>query len=84
MNLPFIDSQNFKQKDYTNSILQKAEYDTCVFENCNFENSDLERSNFHSAYNFNINPSKNNIKKAIFSKENIIGLLKSEHIIIKS
>ena len=46
MNLPFINSQTYRQKDYTASILPKGEYDSCKFVSCNFENSDISNNVF--------------------------------------
>jgi uncharacterized protein YjbI with pentapeptide repeats len=48
-----------------------------------FENSILEKADFKTAINFRINPSTNRISKAVFSSENLSGLLLDFKIIIK-
>lgn len=40
-----------------------------------FENTNLEKADFRLAYNFNIAPAKNRLKKAKFSSAGLIGLL---------
>jgi uncharacterized protein YjbI with pentapeptide repeats len=64
---------NLSQVKFLNTDLKYA-----VFENCN-----LEKADFTSASNFIINPSKNNIKKAKFSKEGALNLLQDYQIIIE-
>jgi hypothetical protein len=43
----------------------------------------LEKADFQTAYNFEIHPTLNRIKKAKFSKENVVGLLLGFGIEIK-
>jgi hypothetical protein len=47
-----------------------------------FENTNLEKCDFRSAYNYVIDPQNNKIKKAKFSKEGAIGLLRAFDIVI--
>ena len=80
-NTNFINS-NLQEVDFTESNLSKAIFDNCDLNNAIFDQTRLEKANFITASNFNINPSENSIKNAKFSKENIIGLLKSFNISI--
>ena len=41
MNLPLIEQQDFKNKNFTTTLLEKAEYDDCTFLNCDFSNTNL-------------------------------------------
>jgi uncharacterized protein YjbI with pentapeptide repeats len=55
------------------------------FEDCNllhakFDQTNLEKANFETANYFSIDPRKNRIKKAKFSKDNLEGLLDSFEI----
>jgi uncharacterized protein YjbI with pentapeptide repeats len=61
---------DFSEADFTNSI-----FDNCDFRLSTFNNSILEKVDFQTSYNFEIHPMVNRIKKAKFSKENILGLL---------
>jgi len=80
-NTNFINS-NLQEVDFTETNLSKANFDNCDLNNAIFDQTRLEKANFITAFNFSINPSENNIKKAKFSKENIIGLLESFDISI--
>jgi len=42
----FVNDKVFKNKDFTATPLEKAEYDNCRFVNCHFENSDLSTIGF--------------------------------------
>jgi fluoroquinolone resistance protein len=48
-----------------------------------FEATQLEKANFLTAYNYSFRPEENKIKKAQFSKEGIIGLLRHYNIVVK-
>ena len=69
--------------DFTNTQAKNVQFHDCDLSNSIFENTNLENANLSTSYSFDINPSKNKLKKANFSKDNIIGLLKSTGIIIK-
>ena len=75
-NISFINC-NLQEVDFTEANISKGIFDNCDLKNAIFNRTKLEKANFSSAFNFDINPTDNFIKKAIFSKENIIGLLKS-------
>ncbi|MFT5214696.1 MAG: hypothetical protein ACI9WV_002428, partial [Patiriisocius sp.] len=48
-----------------------------------FNGTNLEQTDFITAFNFEINPEKNHLKGAKFSKENLFGLLSDYKIIIE-
>lgn len=66
----------------------EANLSGACFENCNLEGSvflhtNLEKADFSTAYNFTIHPETNNIKKAVFSQNELAGLLRHLNIIIR-
>ena len=69
---------DFSETNLTESILINCDLLGSVFENTNLSKSDLSKS-----INYTINPNNNNIKKAIFSYPEVIGLLKQFDIIIQ-
>ena len=71
---------NLQEVDFTEVNLSKAILDNCDLKNGVFQQSNLESTNFKTAINFNINPSENNMKNAIFSRETIEGLLQQFQI----
>lgn len=57
-----------------------ADLSNAVFKNCNlldavFDNTILEKTDFRSATNYSFDPELNYVNKALFSKEEVIGLL---------
>ncbi len=63
---------DFSETDLTMSLLKNCDLSRALFSNTNLEKADLSTS-----YNFVIDPNNNKIKKAIFSKEGLIGLVLS-------
>ena len=68
--------------DFTSADLTGATFETCDLSNAQFEQTNLEKSDFRTALHFNINPSTNRLKKAQFSRENLIGLVQNLGIVI--
>lgn len=66
MTPPFIDSETFKNINFTENTLQKAEYDNCSFTNCNFTGTDLSSITFLECIFDTCNFSNANIKHTIF------------------
>ena len=71
------------QVDFSNAEAKYCQFLQCDLLNAIFDNTNIEHSDLSSAYNFEIDPSLNKIKSAIFSKDNLIGLLKPFHIKVK-
>lgn len=63
------------ETDFAECDLTNSTFDNCDLTRATFENTILENVNFKTAYNFEIDPEINRIKKARFSIENISGLL---------
>lgn len=74
---------NLEAIDFTETNLSVAIIDNCDLREAIFENSNLKKSDFRTAFNFNINPEKNSLKGAKFSKKNIAGLLSAYKISIE-
>lgn len=75
---------SLQEVDFTEANISKTIFDNCDLKNAVFDRTNLENANFITAFNFDINPTKNNMRKAIFSNNNIIGLLKSFDIRLES
>ena len=71
------------QVDFANTILSDVVFEDCDLADAVFDGSHLERADFTSGFNFTIDPSKNSIKKAKFTKEGLIGLLKKYDIVVE-
>ncbi len=82
-NTQFINC-NLQEVDFTEANISKTIFDNCDLKNAIFDETDLENANFATAFNFEINPAKNQLKKALFSSSNVIGLLKSFDIRLDS
>ena len=70
----FKDS-SMKGVDLTGSNLQKSFFLNTDLFDARFSHTNLKECDLSLAYNFTISPTQNNIKKAIFSENNISGLL---------
>ncbi len=68
-------SCSLEQTDFTNSDLSQSRFIKCNLHHTIFDNTNLENVDFTSAYNLSIDPEKNRIKNAHFSKDNALGLL---------
>ena len=68
-------SVEFTETDLTETIFNSCNLEGALFENCN-----LEKVDFRTAFNYSLDPEKNKIAKAKFSKEGALGLLKKYNI----
>jgi fluoroquinolone resistance protein len=66
---------NLQEADFTDSDLSGALFDDCDLQGALFENTNLERADLLTSYHFSIDPEKNRIRKARFSRSGISGLL---------
>lgn len=71
---------NLSDIDLAETDLSGCVFDNCDMQNALFENTNLQECDFRSSFSFNINPEINKIKKAIFSKNNLEGLLYNYNI----
>jgi uncharacterized protein YjbI with pentapeptide repeats len=74
---------NLQEVDFTETIATSCLFDNTDLKGAIFEDTNLENSDFRTAFNFNINPEKNHLKQAKFSRENLYGLLSDYKIIIE-
>lgn len=93
-NLNFSKFYALKMKGFTftNTSLVSVDFmgadlSEVIFENCDlyrseFDNAIAVKVNFKTSYNYTINPEKTKIRKAIFSKEGLKGLLYKYDIIV--
>jgi fluoroquinolone resistance protein len=72
-----------RDADFTRSDLTKAIFSDTDLLNSRFSNTNLSFADLSSALYYNIDPSNNKIKKAIFSYPEVTSLLNSFDIIIK-
>ncbi|MGD1947561.1 MAG: pentapeptide repeat-containing protein [Croceivirga sp.] len=70
------------QVDFGYTNLSKSIFTNCDFKDALFENTNLSAADFSTAFNFNIEPTQNNIKKALFSAYGLMGLLKKHDIVM--
>lgn len=73
-----IIAADFMAADITGSL-----FDNCNLHKSVFIDTIANKTDFSSSYNFTIDPEKNKLKKAIFSKENLDGLLYRHDLIIR-
>lgn len=69
--------------DFMESDLTEALFDNCNLRLAVFSDTNLTKADFYTSHNFSINPEKNKLKKAIFSNENVKGLLDKYEVIIR-
>ncbi len=70
-----FESCSIKEVDFTNADLGGAVFRDCDLHRSVFVSTILEKTDFSTAVNFQIDPQKNRIKKAVFSSQNLSGLL---------
>ena len=72
-----LKKQKFKacrliQVDFTEAELIGSSFNNCDLEGAIFERTNLENSDFRTATHFTIDPEKNRLKKAKFSKHSVL------------
>lgn len=68
--------------DFTESDFSEAVFDDCDLAGALFDQTNVSKADFRSAFNYHINPSGNQIKKAKFSQDGLAGLLQGFDISI--
>jgi len=66
---------SLKEVTFSQANLSGAVFDQCDLADAVFNRTDLAAANFVTAYNYIIDPELNNVKRAIFSANGILGLL---------
>lgn len=69
-----------KEVDFTQADLPDALFQDCDLSGAVFDQTGLEGADLRSANQFTIDPLRNRLKKAIFSRSNLEGLLTSFHL----
>ncbi|GAB5566095.1 MAG: pentapeptide repeat-containing protein [Winogradskyella sp.] len=82
-NTKFTDCK-LQHVDFTEASANNVSFENCDLKDAIFDQTSLQKTQFETAFNISINPTINNLKGAIFSKENCFGLLDSFHVKIKS
>jgi fluoroquinolone resistance protein len=72
-----------KEVDFSEVDLSQAKFIHCDLTRSIFDRSILDKADFSSAINFDINPERNRLKKAIFSSNGLIGLLTKYDLVVK-
>ena len=72
-----------QEVDFTETDLTSADFDGCDLQRAIFDRSILEKVDFRTAYNFNIDPERNKLRKARFSVDGVVGLLGKYDIVIE-
>ena len=70
----FIDC-TLVETDLSEADLNMAIFDNCDLSGAIFDRTNLEKADFRTSYNFTIDPEKNSLKKARFSRSELSGLL---------
>ena len=68
MNLPFISDKTFENQDFSQTRLEKGEYENCVFVGCNFSEGYLDNQNFMECEFVQCDLTNANIKYTIFKE----------------
>jgi uncharacterized protein YjbI with pentapeptide repeats len=72
-----------QEADFSECELNSAIFDNCDLFNATFDQTNLEKADFRTAMNFRIDPERNKLKKARFSKSHLSGLLEKYDILIE-
>ena len=68
--------------DFMNADMTKVFFSNCDLYQAVFDKTILNQADFSSSKNYSFNPAKNKVKKAVFSKDGLAGLLKSHDIVV--
>jgi len=68
--------------DFMNTDLTEVVFDNCDLYRSEFAKANLSKANLKTSYNYTIDPTKTKIKKAVFTLENLKGLLYKHDIIV--
>lgn len=69
--------------DFTNCVLKGARFEHSDLTAAVFDNSDLQKADFRTAQNFAIHPASNKLRGALFSPDNLTGLLTQYDLTIR-
>lgn len=66
---------NLQDVDFTEANLCEALFEDCDLQHAIFEYTKLENADFYTSWYYSIDPDRNKLKKARFSKAGVVGLL---------
>ena len=66
--------------DFAEADMMGVNFNNCDLSGSSFEKTNLEKADFRTAFNYSFDPEHNKIKKAKFSKEEVVGLLRKYNI----
>ena len=69
--------------DFMSTDLTEVVFDNCDLYRSEFAKAIANKANFKTSYNYTIDPSKTKIKKAVFSLNELKGLLYKHDVIVK-
>ena len=72
-----------KEADFTEANLSNSFFDHSNLTDAVFDRTILDNANLKNAINFSIDPTKNQLKKTKFAKDNLAGLLDRLNIMIE-
>lgn len=75
MNGTIFSHCRLRETDFTETELNGAVFEACDLEGAVFDHTQLQKADFRSAHGFVIDPETNDIRKAKFSPQGLIGLL---------
>lgn len=79
----FFSGSKLEEVDLTETNLENASFENCDLTNAVFDGTNLCGADLRTAVSFTIDPSRNAIRKAKFSRHNLHGLLSGTGIIIE-
>ena len=74
---------DLREVDFAKADLTNVTFDNCDLSHAIFENTNLEKADLRTAYNYTIDPQKNRVGKAKFSRDGLAGLLRSFGIVVE-
>ncbi|MDR1091967.1 MAG: pentapeptide repeat-containing protein [Prevotella sp.] len=83
MSKTIFKNSSIKGTDFGEADLKQSKFINSDLSEAIFYNTNIQEADFTSAYNYSIDLSQNNIKKARFSKDGLAGLLHPFDIIIE-
>ena len=69
--------------DFTEADLSNSVFMECELTNATFMQTNLAGADFRTAIDYNIDPRNNNLSKARFSSDNLVGLVQDLGLIIE-
>ena len=70
------------ETDFTEADLTGVLFEHCNLQRAVFQQSILDKADFRTAEDFSLDPEKNKLAKAKFSRKNLLGLLKKYDIVV--